>query len=458
MGKGDLMDENKRMEVAAFRYQLIAGVVNRATPLSPGEIGAYFRKIASMVWNPDGNPTRVSIRTLERYKHLYEKGGLDALKPAGMPARGCRLSSEILFAAETLRKELPSRSVEQIIFLLEQQNPVWKDQIPPSTLARHFRNKDLTRRQLVKGNSEDRYRRFETDAPLRIWQSDFKHSVYLTDPLSQNRKRKTILCLILDDYSRYVMHAQYFWNEKLPCLEETLKKAIEKHGIPEQFYCDGGSAFSAKHLANICSRLGIRLSHSQPYRPAGRGKCERIFQFLDSSFHPEVYVAIHQGKIVDLEGLNKALQVWLDGYYHQRRHGTTQQTPAERMGSFPVKPLPYGKEELRRFFFVEETRKVDKTGCISLDGIAYEVPQELAKKKVQVRYDPFDPSDAEIYVEGAFSGKARLLDAVKNFHKPQPRRKKEVKEIPVSYSILDAAEKSRDMQWGELHYSREETS
>ena len=121
-------------------------------------------------------------------------------------------------------------------------------------------------------------------------------------------------------------------------------------------------------------------------------RCILTIKNFDSSFHPEAYVAIHQGKIVDLEGLNKALQVWLDGYYHQRRHGTTQQTPAERMGSFPVKPLPYGKEELRRFFFVEETRKVDKTGCISLDGIAYEVPQELAKKKVQVRYDPFDPS------------------------------------------------------------------
>ena len=185
---------------------------------------------------------------------------------------------------------------------------------------------------------------------------------------------------------------------------------------------------------------------------------ERIFQFLDSSFHPEAYAAIHQGKIVDLEGLNKALQVWLDGYYHQRRHGTTQQTPAERMASFPVKPLPYGKEELRRFFFVEETRKVDKTGCISLDGIAYEVPQELAKKKVQIRYDPFDPSDAEIYVDGAFVGKARLLDALKNFHKPRPHRKKEAKETPVSYSILDAAGKSREEQWGELHYSGEEPS
>jgi hypothetical protein len=48
------MDENKRMEIAAFRYQLIAGVVNPATPLSPGEIGAYFREIAGMAWKPDG--------------------------------------------------------------------------------------------------------------------------------------------------------------------------------------------------------------------------------------------------------------------------------------------------------------------------------------------------------------------------------------------------------------------
>lgn len=31
---------------------------------------------------------------------------------------------------------------------------------------------------------------------------------------------------------------------------------------------------------------------------------------------------------------------------------------------------------------------------MSLDGLAYQVPAELCGRKVEVRYDPFDPSDA----------------------------------------------------------------
>ena len=87
-----------------------------------------------------------------------------------------------------------------------------------------------------------------------------------------------------------------------------------------------------------------------------------------------------------------------------------------RMARFPANPLPYGKEELRRFFFVEESRKVDKAGCVSLHGAIYEVPAELARQIVQVRFDPFEPEDAEVYLNGQLVGKAKLLDATHNFH------------------------------------------
>lgn len=37
---------------------------------------------------------------------------------------------------------------------------------------------------------------------------------------------------------RYIVHAEFYWDEKLPRMEDSLKKAILKHGIPPQFYCD----------------------------------------------------------------------------------------------------------------------------------------------------------------------------------------------------------------------------
>lgn len=47
--------EELRQEIAVFRYQLISGVVNRATPLKPGEIASYFKEVSATEWTfPDG--------------------------------------------------------------------------------------------------------------------------------------------------------------------------------------------------------------------------------------------------------------------------------------------------------------------------------------------------------------------------------------------------------------------
>lgn len=63
-----------------------------------------------------------------------------------------------------------------------------------------------------------------------------QHTLYLPDPNDPKKRRKAILFAILDDFSRYIVHAEFYWDEKLPRMEDSLKKAILKHGIPEQFY------------------------------------------------------------------------------------------------------------------------------------------------------------------------------------------------------------------------------
>ena len=130
-------------------------------------------------------------------------------------------------------------SVEQIIFMLEGAGAADKGTIHPSTLARHFNRKGMARKQVLSERNHDYgFRRIEAESPGRLWQSDFHHTLYLPDPLQSEKWRLAKLCAILDDHSRFIPHGQYYWDERMPCLEDTLKKAIEKHGIPEQFYCD----------------------------------------------------------------------------------------------------------------------------------------------------------------------------------------------------------------------------
>ena len=162
---------------------------------------------------------------------------------------------------------------------------------------------------------------------------------------------------------------------------------------------------------------------------------------------------IQTGALKTLEDLNTAFAAWLDGYYHVRVHGTTKETPSARMARFPVRPLPYGKSELRRLFFVEETRKADKAGCVSLNGAKYEVDASLGKLSVQIRYDPFDPTDAEVFVSGQSAGTARLLNASRNFHENTKKRRltelkveTQTQTMPgqVEFSMLDAIRRNVD--------------
>lgn len=183
-----------------------------------------------------------------------------------------------------------------------------------------------------------------------------------------------------------------------------------------------------------------------------------MFQFVDSSFRPEVQALVDRGEVTTLEELNAALRSWLDGYYHAREHGSTKQSPKTRFETSgkPRKRLPL--VDLNEMFLWEEERTANKTGCIQLAGNTYEVDSDLAGKRLAVRYDPFDLSEVQVWY-----AEKRYADAV-----PMDLRKKRktVQDLVVpqtepgseALSFLDLAEKKRQAAWSaeEMRYAREQ--
>lgn len=445
--------------IAAARYALIAPIVSRQTPLAPGEMKAWLAEASRRVYDvPGSRPRTVSIRTLERYVEAYRKGGWEALKPRARSSKGrCRISGDVLEKAKQLRRERPERSVEQIVFLLEESKLVSPGTLAPSTLARHLRQAGLSRRNLMRENETSGHRRFEAEDILVLVQADFKHFVYLPDPKNPKKRRKTILCLILDDYSRYILHAQFYFDEKLPRLEDCLKKAILRHGVPEMLYCDNGSAFSSQHLARICGKLGIDLRHTRPFQPRGRGKIERSFQFIDTSFLPEVYARIEAGKLTTLAELNDALWAWIDGYYHERVHGGTKQTPKARWTASSRQPKRVSLVELNEIFLWEEKRQVDATGCVRLLGNTYEVDGDLSNRQVTLRYDPYDLRDIQVWFEGTRRSDAKPVELRRYRDRRVPENEVVLtEEADGQLSFLDLAKQKRKAGWQEeeLRFAR----
>ena len=391
------MEEQQALEIANFRYRLIAPIVSRQS-LPPGQTQALIGEAAKKNYQiPYSNRTTVSERSIERYLQDYRTGGFEALKPKVRNGRKTRIPEEYLELAAGLKKENPRRSCCQIIKTLELAGRVPEGVLKQSTVYDYFEKKKLTRRYTKE--EQKAYQRYSARHRNQRWIGDTCQLLYLPAPDNPKKKKKVYLICWLDDFSRLVIHAQCYWAEKLPMLEDSLKKAILKHGRPEQIYVDLAKIYTSRHLETICGKLSIQRSLGRPYRPQGRGKIERLFSTIQNSFLPEFYELLKQ-EALSLEELNEYLWVWLDKFYHEKVHSATKQTPRLRFetDAYPLRTATL--EELYDAFLVEEKRSVDKTMLFSVLGYTFKTEPELVKKKVTVRYDPYDLKKVQVYFEG----------------------------------------------------------
>ena len=298
-----------------------------------------------------------------------------------------------------LKREAPDRTAAQVAAVLAAHGGVAPS---PRTLQRHFAAAGLNRAR-PEGAPLAVFGRFEADRPNVRWVGDALHG-------PQVAGRKAILIAFLDDHSRAVVAARWGYAENAVALRETLKVALASRGRPAQVYVDNGSMFIDAGLRRACAVLGIKLTHSQPGKPAGRGKIERFLrtvrdQFLvEISEHPDDPGSA--GTIVDsLIELNALFTAWVEQVYHQRVHTETQMPPLARfLAAGPPAPTPAGL--LAEAFRWGEWRTVTKTATVSLQGNLYEVDAALAGCKVELVFDPFDLSDIDVRHHARPVGKA----------------------------------------------------
>jgi putative transposase len=348
------------------------------------------RQIRRLICTQEG----ISERSLRRYVAKYKQQGFDGLMLRERKDKGASRSipEEALKLAAHLRQEVPERSAERIQELLASEGY----RVARSTLERHLRQQGLSGRQIKIEHKQVTSRRFNRVGRNTLWQADLKYGPYLPDPSQPNHKIRTYLVAIIDDATRLVAHAEFYDNQRLPILEDTFRKAIIKCGTPHNLYVDNGKIFISHWLKLACAKLNIRHLNTQAYSPESKGKIERWNRTVDE-FIREAQLE----KPESLESLNTLFRAWLsEGYNHREHSALAGKSPAE-VFTQDTKPLRFcSPETLRDAFLWEKTPKVDKSGCISLNGLCYEVGVEYVRKNVLVRYDPFDLSHIEVWYGG----------------------------------------------------------
>jgi putative transposase len=397
--------------IALFRYGLIAEAVNPR--LSAAERGRIVRELARRAHpHPDGTMRAYHRGSIDRWVRAYRANGLAGLRPATRCDAGqARRHPELMDEAAALRTEVPARSAAQIAEILRARHGV---HVAERTVREHLRRRGLDRAALQAAPARA-FGRYEAERPNERWIGDVLVGPFVPCPKVAGSKRARLF-LLVDDHSRLLVHGRWVAEENTRAGQDVLRAAIVRRGLPGALLVDNGAPYANAALERCCAVLGIRLLHSRPYRPQGKGKQERLNRVIRERFLLEA----EQAGIASLDELNDRFAAWAEAVCNTRVHAETRQTPIVRWlaGGPPRAADPVLMVEAFRWSAV---RVVTKTATVSLAGNRYQVDPSLVGRRVELRYDPEDLSQLTVFVDGAAAGVATPFVIGRHVHPAVPQ-------------------------------------
>ena len=432
-------------EEALKRYQMIAPLLDE--DLDDAKRRQLREEIAEKY--------QISKRSLYRYEAKYREDSFNGLRPMNRTKRRNQNLpenyDEIVAEAIQLKREVPKRSVRQIIKILEIEGYAAPGVIKASTLQRYLYNAGLGVKQMKRYTEkrESSSRRFCRLHRMELLQGDIKYGPDIR--LSDGTLIKTYLSSLIDDHSRFIVQSEFYDNQRQEVVEDTFHKAILKYGKCDSCYLDNGTQYTTNQLHKALARLGIRVIHAKPGACQSKGKVEKFHQKVDQ-FIAEIRVS----KVHSLEELNRKWKYFLEQDYQKEAHDGIR----EYYESQGVDVPPEGISPMREFirdtrglvyldtalvreaFLHQETRKLDRAGCFSFGDVKYEVSAALANAEVEIAYDPMNTDVIKVMyrdMEPIYASRMRI-DAFCDKTPPVPVGMKTEK-VPETSRFLDALEK-----------------
>ncbi len=279
--KDTFNDKNysKAVEIAHMRFGAIAPVI-QGLFTEPTKT-AYYKKIAEKPFKmPNGRKVFYNYNTFEKWEGRYKMYGMDGLMPkarcdSGVPRVLTDTAIEEIFRIKQL---FPRINATLIYAKLIEEGYIKQSEVSVSAVQRFIKKNDL--KSARNPNMKDR-KAFEEEFPCDMYQADTCHSIYITE---NGVKRKTYLFHVVDDHSRLIVGARFFYNDNAYNFQLVLKDAIARHGLCKKLYCDNGAPYTNKQLSLILGSLGIIEIHA-PVRD-GASKAKVLY---DAFYYPHLF-------------------------------------------------------------------------------------------------------------------------------------------------------------------------
>jgi len=384
---------------ALDRYRMIAPL------LEPDIDDAKRCKLREEIAEREGK----AVRTIYRYEKSYREEQFEGLKPKTRSKRRSQKLpenwEEIVKEAIQLRKEVPRRSVRQLIVILESEEYAPPGVIKASTLQRYLQNAGMSKKHLRR-YAEDKKpssKKFCKDHRLELYQGDIKYGPVIRD--KAGNKVQTYLSSVIDDHSRLIIHSEWFDNQRKEVVEDTVHKAVLKYGVFDSFYVDNGKQYISNQLQFSCARLGIRVRHAPPFSGKSKGKVERFHQTVDRFTAELALVPVHS-----IAEMNEKWKYFLEEDYQKKPHDGIAEYYRSKGVEVPkcgITPLQEWNRDTRSLKYLDtgtvaeaftrvETREIDKTGCFEFKGVTYEASIAYAGLTVEIAYDPLNSNTIEV--------------------------------------------------------------
>jgi transposase InsO family protein len=253
----------KSEETAVNRYKIIAPIL---TAMEEKVDAAKLVMLKSEICQQSG----IHRRTLGRWLEAHLQHGFDGLKPATRSEnKPDSIGEEIIAEAILLRREVPSRSIPQIIEILELEGKAPAGLLKRTTLQDKLQERGYSARQMKMYRQGGlAARRFQRSERGDLWHSDIKWGPFLT---IDRQKKQIYLVSFLDDASRYVLHGEFYDSLDQTIVEDCFRKAILKEGAPRRVYFDQGKQYRNKWMERACAIMEIKLLFAKPYSPESTG-------------------------------------------------------------------------------------------------------------------------------------------------------------------------------------------
>jgi len=382
---------NEAVKIAHLRFAVIAPAIQGL--FSEPTKTAYYKKAAEKPLNmPDGREVFLNYNTFEKWEARYKRNGMDGLMPKRRSDAGLSRVLPDTAIAEIFRlKQQFSRINATLIYSkLIADGFIKQSEVSLSAVQRFIKKNDL--KSARNPNIKDR-KAFEEEFPCAMYQADTCHSIYITE---NGIKRKTYLFHVVDDHSRMIVGARFFYNDNAYNFQLVLKEAIARYGLCKKLYTDHGGPYSNGQLRLILGSLGIIEIHAPVRDGAAKAKVERSFRTVKDTW----LNGFDPSSVKSLEQLNRLLA----NYVRIRNNSFNRdisETPMERYSRHLDRiRFPKSRELLDECFMNRIIRRVNNDSTVSIDTVSYDVPMQFIRMKVEIRFLPDDMKNAYILFEG----------------------------------------------------------